>query len=99
MKKTITLVLATFMVVSGSAQLYVKNNGRVSISTNYTTSAAFSIKGPQTSSSNNFDGPPYNAQIFATRHGALSLDTDTATCRDAWTSLRLNFISAYSTPV
>lgn len=87
------------MVVSGSAQLYVKNNGRVSISTNYTTSAAFSIKGPQTSSSNNFDGPPYNAQIFATRHGALSLDTDTATCRDAWTSLRLNFISAYSTPV
>lgn len=100
MKRIIILAaLATLITSVCNAQLYVKSNGRVSISTNYTTSAAFSIKGPQTSSSNNFDGPPYNAQIFATRHGALSLDTDTATCRDAWTSLRLNFISAYSTPV
>ena len=99
MKKTITLVLATFMVVSGSAQLYVKSNGRVSINTDQSPRALFTIKGSHASSSNTYDGPPFNAEINVTRHGALSLVTDTATCRDAWYALYSRLESSYNTPI
>lgn len=82
-----------------NAQLYVKSNGRVCINTDQSPRALFTIKGDHASSSNTNDGPPFNAEINVTRHGALSLVTDTATCRDAWYAQYSRLESSYNSPI
>ena len=100
MKKIIILaVLAALITSVCNAQLYVKSNGRVCINTDQSPRALFTIKGDHASSSNTNDGPPFNAEINVTRHGALSLVTDTATCRDAWYAQYSRLESSYNSPI
>ena len=100
MKKIIILAVMAALITSVcNAQLYVKSNGRVCINTDQSPRALFTIKGDHASSSNTYDGPPFNAEINVTRHGALSLVTDTATCRDAWYALYSRLESSYNTPI
>ena len=100
MKKIIILAVMAALITSVcNAQLYVKSNGRVSINTDQSPRALFTIKGNHASSSNTNDGPPFNAEINVTRHGALSLVTDTATCKDAWYAQYSRLESSYNTPI
>lgn len=100
MKRIIILAVMAALITSVcNAQLYVKSNGRVCINTDQSPRALFTIKGDHASSSNTNDGPPFNAEINVTRHGALSLVTDTATCRDAWYAQYSRLESSYNSPI